>query len=180
MSIYYLCPLRLNLILAALGMVLSRPACAATPFHTISVTHAVLAPMPSPIEVAYVPKPPASDAATSAVAPLTLCNLLDSIESAGLLFPEIVLAQAVQETGWFRSDLCRTRHNLFGLVNPKDGSYFVFKHWGESVRAYRDKVQYRYRGGDYYLWLRQIGYAGDPYYTDRLRVIVRRLHRGSK
>ena len=31
---------------------------------------------------------------------------------------KIVLAQAILETGWFRSSVCRNKHNLFGLTNP--------------------------------------------------------------
>ena len=31
--------------------------------------------------------------------------------------------------------------------------------------AYYTKVQYKYKGGNYLLWLRKIGYAEDPNYT---------------
>lgn len=96
---------------------------------------------------------------------LTIPNLYQEIIRNGIQHPRIVLAQAILETGWFRSPLCRNRHNLFGLTNPKTGKYYEFNHWTESVRAYYTKVQYKYKGGNYLLWLRDIGYAEDPRYV---------------
>jgi flagellum-specific peptidoglycan hydrolase FlgJ len=96
---------------------------------------------------------------------LTIPNLYQEIIRNGIQYPRIVLAQAILETGWFRSPLCRNRHNLFGLTNPKTGKYYEFNHWTESVRAYYTKVQYKYKGGNYLLWLRDIGYAEDPMYV---------------
>ena len=96
---------------------------------------------------------------------LTIPNLYQEIIRNGIRHPKIVLAQAILETGWFRSPLCRNRHNLFGLTNPKTGKYYEFNHWTESVRAYYTKVQYKYKGGNYLLWLHKIGYAEDPRYV---------------
>lgn len=106
---------------------------------------------------------------------LTIANLYREIVRNGILYPEIVLAQAILETGWFRSSLCRDRNNLFGLTNPRTGKYFVFGHWTESVRAYYTKVQYKYKGGNYLLWLRKIGYAEDPNYVRSVIKVLRML-----
>lgn len=95
---------------------------------------------------------------------LTIPNLYKEIIRNGILYPKIVLAQAILETGWFRSSVCRNKHNLFGLTNPHTGKYYEFNHWTESVRAYHTKVQYKYKGGNYLLWLDEIGYAKDPNY----------------
>ena len=95
---------------------------------------------------------------------LTIPNLYKEIIRNGILYPKIVLAQAILETGWFRSSVCRNKHNLFGLTNPHTGKYYEFNHWTESVRAYHTKVQYKYKGGNYLLWLDEIGYAEDPNY----------------
>lgn len=95
---------------------------------------------------------------------LTIPNLYKEIIRNGILYPKIVLAQAILETGWFRSSVCRNKHNLFGLTNPHTGKYYEFNHWTESVRAYYTKVQYKYKGGNYLLWLDEIGYAEDPNY----------------
>lgn len=95
---------------------------------------------------------------------LTIPNLYKEIIRNGILYPKIVLAQAILETGWFRSSVCLNKHNLFGLTNPRTGKYYEFNHWTESVRAYYTKVQYKYKGGNYLLWLDEIGYAEDPDY----------------
>ena len=84
---------------------------------------------------------------------LTIPNLYKEIIRNGILYPKIVLAQAILETGWFRSSVCRNKHNLFGLTNPRTGKYYEFNHWTESVQAYYTKVQYKYNGGNYLLWL---------------------------
>lgn len=103
---------------------------------------------------------------------LTIPNLIAEIEKNGIKYPKIVLAQAILETGWFKSPVCRNKHNLFGLTNPRTGKYYEFNHWTESVRAYYSKVQYRYKGGNYLLWLKKIGYAEDPGY---IRAVIRVL-----
>lgn len=106
---------------------------------------------------------------------LTIPNLYKEIIRNGIRHPKIVLAQAILETGWFTSPVCRNRHNLFGLTNPRTGKYFVFGHWTESVRAYYTKVQYKYKGGNYLLWLRDIGYAENPNYIREVIGVLRMI-----
>lgn len=104
---------------------------------------------------------------------LTIPNLYAEIIRNGIRHPKIVLAQAILETGWFTSPVCRNKHNLFGLTNPRTGKYFEFDHWTESVRAYYTKVQYKFKGGNYLLWLRKIGYAEDPRYVCKIIHILK-------
>ena len=106
---------------------------------------------------------------------LTIPNLYKEIIRNGILYPKIVLAQAILETGWFRSSVCRNKHNLFGLTNPRTGKYYEFNHWTESVRAYYTKVQYKYKVGNYLLWLDEIGYAEDPNYIIAVIRILKKL-----
>lgn len=106
---------------------------------------------------------------------LTIPNLYKEIIRNGILYPKIVLAQAILETGWFRSSVCLNKHNLFGLTNPRTGKYYEFNHWTESVRAYYTKVQYKYKGGNYLLWLEDIGYAEDPFYIIRIMKVLKKL-----
>ena len=112
---------------------------------------------------------------------LTIPNLYQEIIRNGIKHPKIVLAQAILETGWFRSPFCRNRHNLFGLTNPKTGKYYEFNHWMESLRAYYTKVQYRYSQKnrinssdvDYLKWLRDIDYAEDPRYIQAVVQVMK-------
>ena len=114
-------------------------------------------------------------AETKMLPALTIPNLYQEIIRNGIRHPKIVLAQAILETGWFRSPLCRNRHNLVGLTNPRTGKYYEFNHWTESVRAYYTKVQYKYTGGNYLLWLHKIGYAEDPRYVREVMKVVSQL-----
>lgn len=106
---------------------------------------------------------------------LTIPNLYKEIIRNGILYPKIVLAQAILETGWFRSSVCRNKHNLFGLTNPRTGKYYEFNHWTESVKAYYTKVQYKCKGGNYLLWLDGIGYAENPNYIKAVIKVIATL-----
>lgn len=100
---------------------------------------------------------------------------MEALEYYGVKHPQIVYAQAVLETGHFKSDLCLNGNNLFGLYNSKKHRYHTFDHWTESVVAYLDYVQYRYKPpNDYYKFLSDIGYAEDPNYINKLKGIVSR------
>lgn len=106
---------------------------------------------------------------------LTIPNLYKEIIRNGILYPKIVLAQAILETGWLRSSVCRNKHNLFGLTNPRTGKYYEFNHWTESVRAYYTKVQYKYKGGNYLLWLDEIGYSENSNYIKTIIKVLMML-----
>lgn len=106
---------------------------------------------------------------------LTIPNLLAEIKKNGIKYPKIVLAQAILETGWFKSSVCRNKHNLFGLTNPRTGQYYEFDHWTDSVKAYYDKIQKRYKGGNYLLWLDKIGYAEEKTYVRALIKLLKQL-----
>ena len=80
-------------------------------------------------------------------------GLMEALEYYGLKHPQIV----------------------FGLYNSKKHRYHTFNHWTESVVAYLDYVQHRYKPpNDYYKFLLDIGYAKDPNYISKLKVIVNR------
>lgn len=100
-------------------------------------------------------------------------NLYNELVAQGVDFPEIVTAQAILETGHFKSYACLQQNNLFGLRNNK-GNYMSFPHWTDAVAAYKKYIQ-RYNHPvpeDYYAYLQELGYAEDPQYIDKLKQIV--------
>lgn len=102
-------------------------------------------------------------------------DLMKVLEYYDVLHPEIVYAQAVLETGHFRSKVCKEYNNLFGLYNSSTKDYYKFNHWTESVIAYINYIQYRYTPpNNYYKFLERIGYAEDSLYVSKLKNIVKR------
>ena len=100
-------------------------------------------------------------------------GLIEALEYYGVKHPEIVYAQAILETGHFRSKVYRECNNLFGLYNSRTKSYYKFDHWSESVVAYLNFIQDRYKPpNDYYKFLSDIGYAEDPHYINKVKRIV--------
>lgn len=101
-------------------------------------------------------------------------GLIEALDYYGVLHPEIVYAQAVLETGHFKSNLCISGNNLFGLYNSSKNRYYTFNHWAESVEAYINYIQYRYKPpNDYYEFLDKIGYAEDPDYINKVKKLVK-------
>ena len=90
--------------------------------------------------------------------------------------PTIVKAQAILETGNFTSNLCIKNNNLFGLYDSKNKRYYSYKHWWESVEAYKKLIQRKYNNSKYYyMFLEDIKYAEDKDYIDKLKKIAEEL-----
>ena len=111
--------------------------------------------------------------------PLNMTNLFAVMKECGVLYPRIVAAQCVLESGWMTSNLCTRFCNLFGLFDSRKKDYYHFNTWEESVAAYVRLVQSKYdpkRDKDYYAFLKRIGYAekmGD--YNAKIRAIAASL-----
>lgn len=102
-------------------------------------------------------------------------GLIEALDYYGIQYPQIVYAQALLETGHFSSSVCKNYNNLFGLYNSKIKDYYSFEHWSDSVIAYRDKVQYKYKGNtDYYTFLVKLPYATDPNYIRKIKQLEHR------
>lgn len=95
--------------------------------------------------------------------------LLDS----GILYPDVVFAQAMLETGYLKSSLSRNHNNLFGLYNSRRGEFFKFNHWRESISAYKKYIEVKYTPPiDYLVFLDKMGYAEDPNYISKVQTIM--------
>jgi uncharacterized FlgJ-related protein len=110
-------------------------------------------------------------------------NLKKEINNLGFKYPDIIYAQAVEETGRFKSPVFKQNNNLFGLKIPnlrptlaigENLNHAKFKNWRESLieRAMWDiqNTNNIYSKQEYYQLLDAI-YAEKPGYSDRLKNI---------
>lgn len=103
---------------------------------------------------------------------LSIDNIYECCKINEIKYPEIVIAQSILETGNFTSKHCVENNNLFGLYDSKNKRYYKFNHWTESIIAYKNKIQYKYKDEeDYYDFLIRIKYAEDKEYINKLKSI---------
>jgi Mannosyl-glycoprotein endo-beta-N-acetylglucosaminidase len=97
--------------------------------------------------------------------------MYDAIKDAGILFPDFVMAQCMQETGNLACKNCCLRyHNLFGFY-IKGNKCKKFDSDEECIEYYKKWQEKRYHKwrkksptGTYYDFLKHSGYAtGDKY-----------------
>ena len=100
-------------------------------------------------------------------------GLMEALEYYEVKHPQIVYAQAILETGHFKSNVCLNYNNLFGLYDSKNKDYYKFNHWTESIVAYKEWIQKKYQPpNNYYVFLEEINYASDKEYISILKSIV--------
>lgn len=119
---------------------------------------------------------------TSFVSDIELKHYLKEIN---MKFPHIVYAQAVLESGHFKSKVCRDNNNIFGMmisynrpttaIYQKNG-YCVYKTWKESVLDYALYQSYYFSHikteKDYLIALQN--YAEDTAYLTKVKLISNR------
>ncbi len=89
----------------------------------------------------------------------------------GIKNPDIVLRQAILETGWFQSKMLMDKNNLFGFRSTK--KYMRFESWQASIdyyKAWQDEY-YTNPEEDYYAFLKRIRYARTKEYIWTLKHI---------
>lgn len=106
--------------------------------------------------------------------PSIICNsqtvqeVWQEILKDSIKHPEIVLRQAIWESGWFKSTATKKNNNIFGFNNGK----MKFESWQACVAYYKrwqDKY-YKNDSEDYYHFLSRIGYAANgPAYVKALK-----------
>lgn len=101
-------------------------------------------------------------------------GLEEALSYYGLENKDIVYAQAVLETGHFKSKVYLNYNNLFGLYDSRNKDYYKFNHWTESIVAYKEWIQKKYQPpNNYYAFLEEINYAEEKNYTRLLKEIVK-------
>lgn len=93
---------------------------------------------------------------------------------------EIVLKQAIHETGNFKSKLCKYKYNLFGFriggrytsFNSYEDCVAYYKQWQTKYYVDNPKSRYyKYYSSNYYRFLQKRGYAEDKKYIVKLKKI---------
>jgi hypothetical protein len=83
---------------------------------------------------------------TNSYKPFSVENLKSEIVKQGIKYPNIVLAQAVLESGHFKSDIFLDNHNIFGMKKPsvrktkatgENRGHATFNNWVDSVIDYK-------------------------------------------
>lgn len=101
---------------------------------------------------------------------LTPMEVYREIVRHGIKCPKIVLKQSILETGWYKCSNCSYDHNnIFGFRYKH--KYLEFDTWQESVAYYKKWQDKRYEKGDYYAFLKRIGYATSKTYIQKLKKI---------
>ena len=100
---------------------------------------------------------------------LTLENVKKYIQLVDIKYPEIVIRQYILETGWGKSNICKTYNNLFGFRGAN--GYFKYKHWTESIESYKRFQDRKYKEGCYYTFLEKVGYSESNKYVKTLKLI---------
>ena len=105
-------------------------------------------------------------------------EVLYYINFLGIKHPEIVLNQAILESGNFGSDIYKENHNLFGMKEAKvrtttalgtNRNHAYYTNWKASVIDYCLYQRRYYKGGDYYQFLESKGYATSKQYIQKLK-----------
>jgi len=95
-------------------------------------------------------------------------SVFNYICELGIQHPNIVMKQAIVETGWFKTKFLMSRNNLFGF---RSKNYLKFNTWKESVVYYKKWQDKRYTNPkeDYYKFLIRIKYASAVNYISYLK-----------
>lgn len=112
--------------------------------------------------------------------PPTVATVYHACIKHGIKYPDIVTAQSVLETGYYKSDLCKQNNNLFGLYNSNRREYYKFNTWEESILGYKNLVEYKFADTldlskeNYLKFLENLPYAMDQDYIKKVKTILYR------
>lgn len=111
--------------------------------------------------------------------------LLEYIKLHDSVYYKPIMQQAILETGWFKSGSFKNHNNLFGMkyanrrpnkITGKGLDHASFDHWSDSVEDYFLWREYKLKQknlhiSDYYVFLKQVGYAEATNYCATLKKI---------
>jgi uncharacterized FlgJ-related protein len=127
---------------------------------------------------------------------ITICKSKDSLsmeeqiylylDTINVKFKTVVVAQAVLESGNFKSKVFKENNNIFGMkkastrptLGTMQGSYSKYKNWQESILDYAFYQAYfcnRIKSEEEYINHLCTNYAEDEKYRDKLERIIAKL-----
>jgi len=111
-------------------------------------------------------------------------NLYHYLREVDIKYPEIVMAQAKLESGYFNSRLFKEQNNIFGMQLPKQrqttavgakNGYAVYKSWKHSVMDYKlwqnGMIGKIHNHNQYFSYIFR-NYAQDTNYVKHLKKIM--------
>jgi len=116
--------------------------------------------------------------------PFSTTNMLKIMNEVGIVYPDIVMAQAKIETGHFTSRVFRENHNLFGMRLPRQRSttatgeqynHASYTSWRQSVIDYKlwqDRVLIKVKSKRAYLKYLSKYYATDKKYVKLIEKMI--------
>lgn len=116
--------------------------------------------------------------------PFSPSNMLTTMTEMGIVYPDIVMAQAKIETAHFTSKVFRENHNLFGMRLPRKRSttaigeqynHAEYTSWRQSVVDYKiwqDRVLTRVKSRRAYLKYLSKYYATDKQYVTLIKQMI--------
>lgn len=116
--------------------------------------------------------------------PFSPSNVLATMNEIGILYPDIVMAQAKIETGHFTSKVFKENHNLFGMKLPRQRSttaigeqynHAQYTSWRQSVVDYKlwqDMVLTKVKGRRAYLKYISKYYATNKQYVKLIKKMI--------
>ena len=111
-------------------------------------------------------------------------NLERRIKEMGIAYPDVVLAQAKIETGYFTSEIFRENNNMFGMKVAKqrettaigeNRNHAQYTSWIQSLIDYKlwqDKMIHKARTKHAYLNYLKRNYAEDKDYITKIKKLL--------
>jgi uncharacterized FlgJ-related protein len=116
--------------------------------------------------------------------PFSTTNMLKVMNEIGIVYPDIVMAQAKIETGHFTSKVFKENHNLFGMKLPRQRSttaigeqynHAEYTSWRQSVIDYKlwqDRVLIKVKSKRAYLKYLHKHYATNKQYVTLIKKMI--------
>lgn len=116
--------------------------------------------------------------------PFSPSNMITTMTEIGIVYPDIVMAQARIETGHFTSKVFRENNNLFGMKLPRQRSttaigeqynHATYTSWRQSVIDYKiwqDRVLTKVKNRRAYLKYLSKYYATDKQYVTLIKQMI--------